>query len=143
MMMIKKKKNEMNTIETKERLDTFKRRRGKRDRDTWLMKKELANSDDGSTGSTASIGSCFRRGGTTRKRSAEEKHVTFWTVNHVVNPSGRLLNTETSPLGLRHEPILGNEFGDLLGDMDVTILELLVLVLVRIVEIVRSGRHSF
>lgn len=68
--------------------------------------------------------------------------MTFWTMNHVVTPSWRLLNAERSPFGLLHEPILWNQFGDVFGDVDVSILVFVVFVLVRIVEIIGSGCHD-
>ena len=53
-----------------------------------------------------------------------------------------LLNSETSPLSLRHESVFWNQFGNILGDVNMSILVLIVLVFVWIVEIVRSGCHS-
>jgi hypothetical protein len=51
-----------------------------------------------------------------------------------------LLNSQLSPFGLGHQVVLGNKLGQVLRQHDVTILELLVDILVRVVDVLRG--HS-
>ena len=49
-------------------------------------------------------------------RAAEQKDVRLGAMNHVVDPSARLLDPNVAPLGLGHEAAVGNLGGDVLGE---------------------------
>ena len=57
-------------------------------------------------------------------------------VHAVVDPPDALLHPEVPPLGLRHEVVSRNQLRQLLRQDDVAVLEVLVLVLVRVVDLV-------
>ena len=57
-------------------------------------------------------------------------------VHAVVDPPDALLHPEVPPLGLRHEVVSRHQLRQLLRQDDVTVLEVLVLVLVRVMDLV-------
>lgn len=52
-----------------------------------------------------------------------------------MDPALALLDTQVSPLRFGHEMGLGDQFGNVFGQHDVPVLELLVVVLVQIVDL--------
>ena len=68
--------------------------------------------------------------------SPEEENMRLREVHAVVDPPDALLHPEVPPLGLRHEVIPRHQLRQLLRQDDVTVLEVLVLVLVRVVDLV-------
>jgi hypothetical protein len=53
----------------------------------------------------------------------------------VVFPAARLLNSQGAPLGITQGAVLGDLLGSLLGQDDVPVLELAVLVLLGVVDL--------
>lgn len=53
--------------------------------------------------------------------SSEQQDVWLRLVDHVVNPSWRLLHTYSTPLLLGHETTPGHQFGYLLGKHDMSV----------------------
>lgn len=72
--------------------------------------------------------------------ASEEEDMGLGLVRHVMNPSLALLDSHVSPLGLGHEMRLGNKLGEILGEHDVPVLELVVVVLVAVVDVL--ARHG-
>ena len=68
--------------------------------------------------------------------SPEEENMRLREVHAVVDPPDALLHPEVPPLGLRHEVVSRNQLRQLLRQDDVAVLEVLVLVLVRVVDLV-------
>lgn len=85
-------------------------------------------------------------------RPFEQQDVRLRLVDQVVDPSVRLLDTQSSPLALRHQMCFGDEFRDFFGQNDVPanvssvtahnrhfrplpVLELVVVVLLRVVDL--------
>ena len=66
---------------------------------------------------------------------SEEQNVRLRLVEHVVDPALALLNSQLPPLLLGHEVGLGDEFGEVLGQHDVPVLELVIEVLVGVVDL--------
>lgn len=56
-------------------------------------------------------------------------------MDHIVNPSLTLLNTEISPFRFRHQMGFRDQLGYVLGQHDMPVLEFLVVVFVRIVDL--------
>jgi len=73
----------------------------------------------------------------------EEEDVGLGLVGHVVDPALALLDPEVPPLGLRHQVGLGHEFGNVLGQDHVPVLELVVVVLVRVEDVLVGCHVSF
>ena len=71
----------------------------------------------------------------------EAEHVWFWTVDDVMDPTGRLLDTEVAPLSLRHEVIFRDDGGVFARNDHVTVLILLIEVFVGILDLTDRDRH--
>jgi len=69
-------------------------------------------------------------------RTAKQKNVTFRRVNHVVNPTGALLNSQCTPLRLAHQSVLRHHSRHFFWHMNVAVLVFVVVVLGRVVEFV-------
>ena len=75
------------------------------------------------------------------ERPPEEQDVGLGLVGHVVDPALALLDPEVPPLGLGHQVGLGHEFGNVLGQDHVPVLELVVVVLVRVEDVLVRHRE--
>ena len=69
------------------------------------------------------------------QRSSKQKDMRFGSVARVVLPAARLLNAQGAPLGVTQGAILRDLLGSLLGQDDVPVLELSVLILFGIVDL--------
>ena len=69
------------------------------------------------------------------QRPAEQQDVGLGLVAGIVLPAAALLDPQATPLRVRQSTILGQSFGRLLRQNDVTVLELAVLVLLRVLDL--------
>jgi hypothetical protein len=87
--------------------------------------------------------------GVTSLGPAEEEDVGLGAMELVVDPSSRLLHTESSPFlcyevryGFGEKSIAGNLLVDLLGEEDMAILIVIVHVLVGVLDLIGVVGHS-
>jgi hypothetical protein len=71
------------------------------------------------------------------KGSSEQQNVGLGLVRSVVLPSSALLDTQVAPLELSQSSVLGEVSGVILGEDDVSVLVLAVLVLLRVFNLLR------
>ena len=64
-------------------------------------------------------------------------------MNFVVHPTSGLLHTEAAPLRFEQEAAVGNLFVHGLGQEDVSVFVLFVLVLFTVLDVVGEVRHLF
>lgn len=69
------------------------------------------------------------------ERPSEKQYVWLWLVDHVVNPALALLHPQSPPLVFCHQVGGGHQFRQLLWKHHMSVLELLIGVLVRIVNL--------
>eukprot|EP01084_Bolivina_argentea_P009397 17551_1 len=67
--------------------------------------------------------------------AAAEEDMGLGLVDHVVDPTGALLQTDLAPLVLLHQAVAGDVAGDLLGEDGVAVLVLVVEVLVAVEDL--------
>eukprot|EP01084_Bolivina_argentea_P009396 17550_1 len=67
--------------------------------------------------------------------AAAEEDMGLGLVDHVVTPADGLLHAEHAPLGLVHEAAAGDVAGEVLGEDDVAVLKLVVVVLLAVEDL--------
>ena len=72
----------------------------------------------------------------------EQQDVRFWFMDHIMDPSLTLLNTKIPPFRFRPQMSFRDQLGYVLGQHDMPVLELLVVVFVRIVNLFVRHDHS-
>ena len=83
----------------------------------------------------------FARGRISAQRPAEQQDKGLRLMDFIVDPASRLLDTEGAPFLLQKESTAGHGSVDGLGQEDVAVLELVILILLAVLDLVGEVRH--